>query len=210
MFVYNNLIMLTYYIMSISNILVPNSLEPYFQNINLPDITLDNTQTKLLALNTSNQLNYITTSSLPIPSTIFVAYHLNTSVSIPNSTVTALVYDTVDINNPAITYNNSTGLFTVNTTGYYIITCSTVFITNSTGYRSFVIQNGAGTNVSNIVSVPSTTQETSANNSYVGYFEGGTTFQVLVSQTSGGGLNIIGYATNNVNYCILTALGIII
>src|SRR6202453_1204757 len=101
--------------MSVSNIFVPNNLIPYFKNINLPDITLDNTQTHILALNSSNQLNYITTGSLIIPTTVFAAYHLNTSLPITTSTITALNYDTIDISNPAITY--SAGLFTVNTTG---------------------------------------------------------------------------------------------
>jgi hypothetical protein len=195
--------------MSLSNILVPNTLVPYFQNINLPDITLDNTQTHLLALNSSNQLNYVTTGSVLSFGRAFYFRSL-TDQMIPTASYTTLAYDTIALSTPNITYNTSSGLFTINTAGVYTFCASTAFAANATGVRAVNFEKNISTPYLNTMNIPPNASGlTSIQMSYTDSFIIGDTLSVEVYQNTGGTLNVICATTNDLNYCNINVTFII-
>ncbi len=110
--------------------------------------------------------------------------------SINNSSTTDVVYSST-IFDTAGSYNSSTGVYTIGTTGYYRISASADFATNSTGLRSLDI---AGTNSANLllISNPASGNITVLSGSTTLKYSAGDTVKITCFQSSGAGLNIAG------------------
>ena len=162
----------------------------------------DNTQQQVLVRNaTTGLVEYRLSTSLP---SIGVGrYHLNTSQSISNATVTTLVYDTIDTATSNITY--STGIFTINTAGIYIFDAGIIFASNAVGERYVNFKKNTGVNsVQSFRLNTNATDVWQVNNTYNDLFAVNDTLLIQLYQTSTGTLNASGVSTSSANYCNMT------
>jgi hypothetical protein len=116
-----------------------------------------------------------------------------TNQSMPNATVTTIVFDDVLFIRDGVTYNNGTGVITINLPGWYLLTANLRYENNSTGFRTVQADaDGLGIMLTNAVSGGTTGYNYVSRAFQV---SSSTTRSVRSQQNSGGSLNILG--TNN-------------
>ena len=117
-----------------------------------------------------------------------------TTQSILDTIMTKVIYDT-ETYDTSSAYDTATGCFLVPDTGYYSITASGVFATNSTGYREMYILSGDICGTSNIAHASSFVNNNGASlSTYISchgeaYLTAGQYVWIEVYQDSGGALN---------------------
>lgn len=137
----------------------------------------------------------IATSSLVTLAGLVTAnYNLENSQPISNNTDSIVIYDTVNLTSPSISYNFGTGLFTINKAGIYTFNATTLFTTNPAGTRGVYFTYNANTlHYSNMyISSSGSTTNTEINNSFTNKFAINDTVSLIAFQNSGIGINIEG------------------
>lgn len=159
---------------------------------NVSGVTQDDTLTWLLCYNSSTGAVYYRAST-SIPKMVEAHYRHASDQSINNTTATVAKFDTTIASVSDLSYNASTGIFTVNTAGVYTVTATISFAANATGFRDIWFQVGGdsqhwggvivGTGGGNLTTLTTTVSRKFAVND---------TFNIGVYQNSGGALNIVG------------------
>lgn len=127
------------------------------------------------------------------------AERATTNQSISNNTATTVIYNSIireDDEDAALSLNTSTGVITIATAGWYFVAASARFAANTTGSRHIFISHN-GTTIARNASEADSAQW------YVAvptlqYFAASDTIEIQVSQDSGGSLDLIASAHNNV------------
>lgn len=122
-------------------------------------------------------------------------YHLNAAtLSLANATYTPLLFDTVDTADTAgVTYSAVTGVFTVVQAGLFKVHGCAAFTAAATGFRAIaILRNGQTVHYGKSLQVADATNVQSLNTEWALTCVAGDTFSVIVYQSSGGALNLIG------------------
>jgi hypothetical protein len=157
--------------------------------------------------NLAPQMPVVLTTGLPIG---WAQWYLNTSISLSNVTVSNLKYDTNSQPNSNISYNVSTGVFTINTDGFYWITANTIYQTNGSNNRwSWFQYNNPSPSLSvQRLSELSTGGLSNADSAltitYFQYFNQNDTLNTVVYQTSGSTISLYGKQTNGAEFNTIT------
>ncbi len=122
-------------------------------------------------------------------------WKLGSSQTLSNNSQTTLLIDTLMHEDDAdgdISFNTSTGILTINTTGVYQFTAGVVWTSNSTGFRELIIDNqGVEAICAQLQAAVSTTPMTTATL----YKATATqTFRLRAKQNSGGNLDALASA----------------
>ncbi len=139
---------------------------------------------------TANQTSTRISTPLSLPGQQYLEMSKSTTQSIPNVTATVVTYDTTVKNVGDIVYNS--GVITINTAGTYIISYQIIFASNSdTGIRvSYITVNSSNIYGNLSAANPGGTQGTLFSSSAPVYMSAGSIIVIIVSQGSGGNLNI--------------------
>lgn len=123
------------------------------------------------------------------------AYRASTQ-SINTSSSTTIIFNLVafDTNSE---YSNATGIFTVGTTGYYLVTASVQFAANVTGSRKLLIRTNSTDYAVARDNAPSATIPSLLQTSAFMYLSAGDVIYIQAWQDSGGALNTSFTDTNN-------------
>lgn len=118
-----------------------------------------------------------------------VHVRLTTDQTIPNTTLTTVIYQTVDRDDSAdISYNTGTGVFTVTTAGWYLITAAAMWLSNNTGTRFHAVRVNAAQTVSDRRAAMGGSESTITTALYLATND---QVDVVVYQSSGGNLALI-------------------
>lgn len=132
----------------------------------------------------------------------FIFYKV-TAQSIPNSSDTALLLNTLVAQAGTEIVNNMNGTFTCTNAGIYSVTCYLSYASNNTGVRTVTITSSAypGSPLGTVyIPALNALSTTTINSSFISYYPAGNIFSVTSTQTSGGNLNL----DSNISICKLT------
>ena len=136
-----------------------------------------------------------TITGLPVSSYGYAAYYRNAAQSISNAAETIVGFDTAVATDSGV--SNSSGTFTINTTGLYTIAATVAYAANATGYRFVYFKKNSDALYYNemMTTATSATNNVCVMSMFTGTLTAGDTIKVYTAQLSGGALNLIGYAT---------------
>ena len=136
---------------------------------------------------------------------LLTRYTLSADQSIPSGTNTAIVYDTAVSTDGSVSYNSSTGLFTVNKAGIYQLSASAVWASSSSGARGLFISAGQGGDTyAYQQSSASTSSLTNANTVSTSVrFAAGAQFSFYVIQNSGAAVSLSASTSNRISAAIM-------
>jgi hypothetical protein len=169
-------------LMSIQNILTPNSLALYCGTLN----------------------------GSPFPGSLTVTelgsaiYYIVTSTAIANELDTPVIFDTADSTNVNLAYNLTNGQFTIVNPGIFTFSATVAFSANAVGHRNiFFTRNSATPNVCSNSTMGLTDSGiiTTLTSTYSSYFNIGEIVTLLAYQQSGGALNLVGFNSSQETYC---------
>jgi C1q domain len=177
---------------------------------NLNITTLENTATisffpnvtpalQFSFISSNNTLANFQNSQVSIPKQQYVEYDLLTQVLITNGVTTPVIFDTLIRNVGDIVYNNTNGIFTINTTGTYLIAYNLNYVgaSDSTLRSSQIFVVGSSTRYA-ALSLPAVNSGafTSLSSSCPIYFTAGQTVYIQTTQNSSAPLYLFSGACN--------------
>jgi hypothetical protein len=121
-----------------------------------------------------------------------IAVRLTADQTIANVTPTTVVFQTIDQEDDPgddVSYNTSTGVFTINRTGWYQVAASVMWQSNNSGLRYVAVRFSDDTQPFANRRPASDDSETSL--SALLYLTAGTTFSIVAYQSSGGNLSLL-------------------
>jgi hypothetical protein len=129
-------------------------------------------------------------------------YFLTADLSIPNNSASAIIFDTASVSNSRISYNFSTGVFTINAPGIYTFNTSITYAENATGVRyAWFIKNANPSRLGSELSNADTSGlVVTIGTTYTDLFNIGDTFLVQGLQNTGNPLLVNGQTSLPFNY----------
>jgi hypothetical protein len=162
--------------------------------IELPDATTVLVGTNVAQTLTNKTIAYgsNTITGLPVSSTGYAAYYVLNNTSISNVSDTIVPYDTAIATDSGI--SNSSGTFTINTSGTYNIVATVGYLVSGAGFRrSYIMLNSSGIQYGQNRIPGSASYDGFMVSSFTANLTAGDTIKVMTLQSSGGNLTLIGY-----------------
>jgi hypothetical protein len=179
---------------------------PSISNPILLSPTNDNTQTRLLALNGTNNVIYRNSTTIPVLTNLVIS--LAGTQSLSTATFTTVKFDTISTSSPYLTYSTSTGIFTCVSGGIYTF-CSSIQLSAGVSGQRIITFIYNSNSIQTVVASPIGADSPNLGISTTIIMVPSDTIIIQAFQDSGSTLNILGSTANSTLCSRINVTGII-